>query len=375
MNLLTYVHLRNIYRSTGVGRVGRELTEHLAQRPEIRLRILADRRDHAKIVPRVGAPWTGFDYTFFNNDTSRQQMLWYLLDRPAAEDYWPETEVVYCTAESYVPTRRARLAVATHDMQLFEPEAHPPSRWLFQQRFKWGRLFNRLRRRAAMFHVISQFSADRMAHYFPGVESRVRVIPNAVSASFFDPPAPEGREVLNTLGLTARPYIVVPGGLHFRKNADLILQSWPQIHTKNRDLRLVIMGHNDPAYLPRANALPGLTVTGFLEESQLIALYESAQIAWFPSKYEGFGMPVLEAMACGTPVVTSNTTAIPEVAGDAAAALLPPELPSAHIDTILDLVQNPDARARASERGIARASQFTWQRSAEILAKALAELI
>jgi len=98
MNLLTYVHLRNIYRSTGVGRVARELTEQLSRIDSIHQEILADRADHARVVHKVGGPWEHFRYHLFNSDTSRQQARWFLTNRPTAEEYWPHVDLAYCTA-------------------------------------------------------------------------------------------------------------------------------------------------------------------------------------------------------------------------------------------------------------------------------------
>lgn len=376
MNLLVYVHLRNIYRSTGVGRVARELTEQMALRPDVRMEVLADREDHARVIERVGGPWLNFNYRFMEHSTSRQQAIWYLRNAPAAEGYWPEAEVVYCTAESYVPVRRARLAVACHDMQLFEPGAHGMSRWLLQQRAKWWLLFRRLAAKADMFHAISEFSAERMAHFFPTIRDRIRVVPNAVSESFFRSPTEVGNRVLEELGVAGKPYLLVPGGLHHRKNAEVVLKAWPLIHERLPELRLVVASHNSAQYLERAKALsPSLILAGLQEEPGIVALYSGAQAVWFPSRYEGFGMPVLEAMACGVPLVTSNTSAIPEVAGGAAAALVDPDRPGDHVDAIVGLLNDSGARQRASEMGRARAREFRWERSAGMLVEEFSKLL
>jgi glycosyltransferase involved in cell wall biosynthesis len=368
MNILAYVHLRNIYRSTGVGRVARELTEHLARRPGVQLQVLADPADHHAVIDKVGPPWNQFPYHFLPHETSLQQALWILGNRPSAETFWPEVDVVYCTAESFVPVRRARLAVASHDMQIFEPGAHRPSRWLLQQRFKWRIMFARLAQQADLFHAISHFSADRMAHFFPAIRSRIRVVPNAVSSSFFLPPTAAGNQILAKLRIADRPYLLVPGGLHHRKNADLILSAWPRIHRQCPELQLVIINHNDPAYIARAEALgPSVLLAGFQEEAHIVALYSSAQAVWFPSRYEGFGMPVLEAMACGAPLVSSSASAIPEVAGGAAAALVSPDSPDQHVDALIGLMENTAAREQARTLGRERAAQFTWFRSANLL--------
>jgi glycosyltransferase involved in cell wall biosynthesis len=374
MNLLTYVHLRNIYRSTGVGRVARELAEHLASIDSIHQEILADRGDHAKIVGKVGGPWTGFRYHLFDEDTSRQQARWYLTNRPTAESFWGSVDIAYCTAESYVPTERARLVVSCHDAQLFEAGAHRMGSWLLKQRVKWWLLYRRLAVKADAFHMISEFAAERTAHFFPAIKNRLHVIPNAASESFFQPSTEEGKLVLNRLGIHNRPYLFVPGGLHHRKNAELILDTWPILHALHPDLLLVIANHSDPSYLKRAQALaPSLVLAGFQEEQPLVALYSAAQLVWFPTRYDGFGLPVVEAMACGTPVVSSNTTGIPEVAGDAA-VLLSPDQPQAHVEAIDALLRDTRALEALSQRGRTRAASFRWDRSARKLSELFVRL-
>ena len=375
MKILTYVHLRNIYRSTGVGRVARELTEHLARLPEIDLAVLADPGDHHDVIGKVGEPWSGYRYHFFRHSTSRQQALWFLTGGPTAETYWPETQLVYCTAESYVPVRKARLVVSCHDAQHFEPGIHKISPWLIRQRFKWKLLFNRLDQKADLFHMISQFSADRTAHFFPAIKSRLRVIPNAASDSFFRPPTERGKQILDRLGLLQRPYVLVPGGLHFRKNADLILDAWPLLHERFPDLALVIINHSNPAYLARAQALgASVLLAGFQEDETLVALYSAAQVVWFPTRYDGFGMPVVEAMACGAPVVSSNTSAIPEIAGNAA-TLLSPDKMTDHVEAISGLLEDERLREDFSRRGREHAQQYTWERAARQLAHEFSVLL
>lgn len=375
MNILSYVHLRNIYRSTGVGRVAREMTEHLAAIPGNRVEILADPFDHQKIVHKVGEPWTSYRYHFFKHDTSKQQALWFALNAPKAEAYWPDTEIVYCTAESYVPTRGAKSVISCHDAQHFEPGVHRVTPWLLKQRLKWKLLFARLARTADVFHMISHYSAERTAHFFPRIADRLRVIPNAASESFFQPPTELGKQRLVELGVAGKPYILVPGGLQHRKNADLILEAWPHIHRRNPELTLVVINHPHPMYVERAKALgPSFVLGGFQEEPQLVALYNAAQLVWFPTRYDGFGMPVIEAMACGTPVISSNTTGIPEVAGNAA-LLLSPDRMDDHIEAVTGLLADSTARAEMSRKGRERASGYRWANSAAQMTEVFRQLL
>jgi glycosyltransferase involved in cell wall biosynthesis len=367
MKVLTYVHLRNILNSTGAGRVARQLTENIALDPDVQMHILADAGDHGKVFGKLDAPWTQLTYHLFKSDTSVQQARWALTGAPKAEHYWPEADIVYCTGESYVPTRRQRLVVTVHDAAIFEDGAHKHDYPLFKQRVKWRLLYAILARRADLFHAVSHYSAERLAHYFPAIRSRLRVVHNAAPERFFAPVSPEGEQFLERVNLKDRPYILVPGGLHYRKNADTVLDAVALLRCRLRGYRLVVAGHSEQRYLQRATALgPELLMTGFVDDEALCSLYHGARAVWFPSKYEGFGVPVLEAMACGTPVVTSDCTALPEVVGDAA-VLVRPDAVSSHVDALANVCDDGDFREALIARGRARASQFNWRTSATTL--------
>jgi glycosyltransferase involved in cell wall biosynthesis len=375
MNLLAYVHLRNIHGSTGAGRVARQLVEHLDGQPGLEMRVLADPGDHQRIVPLVGEPWSSYRYHFMAKETSKQQAQWFFLGSPAAESYWPEAQIVFCTAESYVPTCRARLAVTLHDAAFFEQGAHIAGAAFWKQKLKWKLLYQTLSRKADLFHTVSEFSAERLAHFFPSIRSRLRVVHNAVPPRFFQPVSEEGQRYLRTQGLCTRPFILLPRGLAHRKNADLVLRSWPALHEQYPDLRLVITSHSDAPYLQRAKALgDSVLLTGFVSDEALCSLYHAARVVWFPSLYEGFGLPVLEAMACGAPVVASNSSSLPEVAGQAA-TLVSPNSDDEHIEAISELLDDAERRDGLRRAGIARASSFTWEISARKLYGHLSDLV
>ena len=367
LNVLAYVHLRNIHASTGAGRVARQLTEHLARREDVSLRVLADAADKARILPLVGEPWTNFPYATFAADTSRQQARWFALGHPRAESFWPEADIIFCTGEAYVPTRKARLVVTAHDAAYFEPSAHRQDASFWRQRLKWQLLFRRLAARADMIHTVSQFSADRLGHFFPELQPRIRVVHNAVTPHFFLPVAVAGSRFLEAQGLNQREFVLIPGGLHFRKNADLVLAALPALLAAHPDFVAVIVNHSDSAYAARAVELgPRVHLLGFVEDAALHALYAAATVVWFPSLYEGFGLPVLEAMASGTPVVASNASSLPEIAGDAA-LLADAHDPADHVEKLSTLLKQSSLRETLSSAGRLRASAFTWRRAADQL--------
>ncbi|MBV9769708.1 MAG: glycosyltransferase family 4 protein, partial [Bryobacterales bacterium] len=294
--------------------------------------------------------------------------------RPAAKQYWPKAQIVHCTMESYVPKSESRLLVTIHDAAYFDG-AHPHSFSTFKQQLKWRILYGELARTADVFHTVSHFSAERLGDAFPAIRSRIRVIPNAVSRVFFEPVAPNEQASREFSELRGERFVLLPGGLHHRKNADLVLRAWPILRDRMPDLKLVIAGHNDPSYLPAAQRLGrSLILAGFVEDQQLRALYHSAQAVWFPSHYEGFGMPVLEAMACGAPVVASNNTAIPEISGDAA-LLVSPHSPDDNVEALEAVVNDGALRESLGKKGRKRAEPFTWAASAAELHAVYSELV
>jgi glycosyltransferase involved in cell wall biosynthesis len=164
-------------------------------------------------------------------------------------------------------------------------------------------------------------------------------------------------------------FILFVSTLEPRKGVDTLLDALAVIVTHRPTIRLVITGqrgwYTDRlfAQVRRLGLSERVLFTDYVPDADLPALYACATALAFPSRYEGFGLTVLEAMACGTPVVCSNSSSLPEVAGEAA-LLLPPDRPADWAQALLRVVDDEDLRRRLSAQGLARAAQFSWEATA-----------
>jgi len=170
-------------------------------------------------------------------------------------------------------------------------------------------------------------------------------------------------------------FILYFGGFDLRKNVPRLIEAYARLpeHLR-REYQLVVAGryHNlghplfpDPRETVRRLGLEGNVVfTGQIREQDKAPLFSAATVFAFPSLYEGFGIPVLEAMACGTPVLTSNLSALPEVAGDAG-LLIDPYDTDAIAQGLVDLLDHQERREELARRGLERARRFTWRQVAE----------
>jgi glycosyltransferase involved in cell wall biosynthesis len=221
--------------------------------------------------------------------------------------------------------------------------------------------------------VPSEFTKQDIVRHFGYRGSNIDVVPNGIDHDVFRPRP--GKSFLKLQSYPEdRKYILHVGSEQPRKNVDLLVEAFLLALKKRRDLTLIRVGAPDeiPGHPVRARILKMLRDADamnrviFLEnlsEETLATVYNSADLLVFPSSYEGFGLPPLEAMASGIPVITSNTTAIPEVVGDAA-LMVSPDDPQGIADSILSLLDNSSLQQDLIRRGLERARLFNWDRSA-----------
>jgi glycosyltransferase involved in cell wall biosynthesis len=225
---------------------------------------------------------------------------------------------------------------------------------------------------AARIITGSEFSRRAIARVYGLNGDNVVVVPNA-AASLFRPVSPRAAAtwVLNRFGIR-RPFILTVGDLQPRKNQAGLVRAFSEMVRAFPELphHLVLAGKENwhGAEVQTAAAASGVPerihFTGFVADQDLLQLYNSCEFFVFPSFYEGFGLPVLEAMACSKAVACSNTSAMHEVA-DAAALLFDPGSPTQMARAMIDLALDRELRARMERLGLQRAAQFSWRKTAE----------
>jgi glycosyltransferase involved in cell wall biosynthesis len=259
-----------------------------------------------------------------------------------------------------MPERRLRRAVCTfHDLFVMTSEFSSAD---FRERF------TRLARQAAemsdLIVAVSAFTASQVESLLRVERARIRVIHHGVRSA---PPHPARREAM----------ILHVGAIQQRKNIARLVEAFESLPPQWRLVIAGAAGFGATEIFARVDASPArarIEVTGFISDEQKRALYAKASVFAFPSLGEGFGIPVLEAMAAGVPVLCSNSSALPEVAGDCAVFVEPHRVESIR-EGLLRLIEDDALRSDLQTRGRLRAALFTWEGAVEKLLRVYRELV
>jgi glycosyltransferase involved in cell wall biosynthesis len=223
-----------------------------------------------------------------------------------------------------------------------------------------------LLKRVRKIITTSRYSRQTILDYYKQAQGKTEVIYNGVDLDLFCPRnCTEKRSIRQEYNLK-KPFVLNVGTLSTLKNTNGLLKAWQLLpKTTRKELDLVIAGKPEKniAYKFDKNRMRSVRFIGYVGGEELAALYSAAQLFVFPSLYESFGLPVLEAMACGTPVITSNNTALNEIAGPA--VIVNPNSIDEIRDSIQHLVNSPKKLQKMSAEGNAWAARFTWKKTAE----------
>jgi glycosyltransferase involved in cell wall biosynthesis len=250
--------------------------------------------------------------------------------------------VVHFPLTIELPRTRLPKVVTLHDVQHLDL----PGLFSRAERAHRALSWHRSLRRADRVIAISEFVRERAVATLGLDPARLRVVPQGVDHELMRPGSGE-RE----------PFLLYPARPWKHKNHERLLEAFAALRRERPGLRLILTGGGDFAAL----RLPdGVEARGHVDAGELVSLMQRAAALVFPSLYEGFGLPPLEAMACGCPVACSNAAALPETVGDAA-RLFDPHDPSAIADAVRDVLDDP---APWVERGLRRAASFSWDATA-----------
>lgn len=297
-------------------------------------------------------------------------LLWTFLDVPTIESWLPQPiDLVHLVALGYPVATRKPLVVTVHDLgPLTHPEYFRNTRsWVMQRS-----LAQAVKQADAIICVSLSTASELVTYAGDHVSDRISVIPEGVSSVFFDIEEQKGcrmPENIETLRCSKVPFILSTGKISPRKNVQGILRAMSKL-VDTIPHHLVLVGGEGWnmmeifAELRNPKVAQRTHFAGYVTDEQLRALYARASVYVHPSLYEGFGLTVLESMAAGCPVITSNVYSLPEVAGDAA-VLVDPEDSEALANAIETLCTNEHAVNNLRAKGRSRAEHFRWSRCAE----------
>jgi glycosyltransferase involved in cell wall biosynthesis len=340
-------------RTTGVQRSAHEIVS----------RLLSDDPDRYTLVaPKFG---TGSDPSLPIEQRGyiRYGHLWEQIELPRIVQSMGSDAVLY-TPETSGPLAVGQQVMTVHDLFAVEnPE------WFSRAFSAWYRwLMPRLVKRVAYILANSEYTRQRLLERFSLPEDKVVLCPFAQSERFAPTSEEEVERFRVEQGLPKR-YLLSIGNIEPRKNLATLAAAWKKSMARGEGVKLVIAGGVNRAVFntaaSAADALrdPTIRLLGFFPDEKLPLLYQGAEAFAFPSLAEGFGLPILEAMACGTPVICSDTTAMPETAGGAA-RLIPPREAEAWVEAIDSVLLEDQIRRRMRSDGLKRATRFSWSRTA-----------
>jgi glycosyltransferase involved in cell wall biosynthesis len=282
---------------------------------------------------------------------------WTRWDVPPIEWWTGEVDVVHGTNFVVPPTREAGEVVTIHDLtpMRFPELAH-------EETLAYEALIRRAIGRGALVHTPSAFVANEVVEHFAVDADRVHTVPEGIPAM---PDVEADGEVTG-----GAPYVLTIGTVEPRKDHPLLVRAFDAVAARDRDLHLVIAGPDGWGATALSDAIAAaahrdrIVRLGYIDDEARAGLLAGASLFAFPSVYEGFGLPPLEAMRAGVPVVATAAGSLPEVLGDAA-LLVPPGDTDALAGAMAKAFADPVERARLIDAGHAQAGHYSWVRCAE----------
>ncbi|OQA35368.1 MAG: Mannosylfructose-phosphate synthase [Parcubacteria group bacterium ADurb.Bin326] len=263
--------------------------------------------------------------------------------------------------------KKTRIMVTVHDVGFKRsPQLYKPIQvWYHDLTMR------RIKGRADVIITISEFSKQEIIELYQVDEKKIKVIYLGfdVNKFFVQSPSETNQKILEKYNV-ASPYLLYIGRLEKKKNIANMIAAFALAKESQPDLKLVLAGSaghqfDDIKKIIDDNKLENeVVITGYVEQADLPVIYNQAEIFLFPTLYEGFGLPILESMASGVPVLTSNFAPHTEVGGEAA-YYADPHSPQSLADGIIKILEDSDLKQSLKDKGLVRAKEFSWRRTAE----------
>jgi glycosyltransferase involved in cell wall biosynthesis len=370
MNIVSYIHpIRTYLPCTGAGRHINNTLLGLNAKESIELKLLCSRQwlqADGKLDSR--SPLRELAVKTFPWSENLTERLWKLTQFPKMDGYvTADTDWLFAPMETYIPVSRCPVAITIYDIQVFETDLPwsqtRQNRW---SRYKWSQwIYQSLAKHQVIF-TISEFSKRRMVELLGADERKIVVVGCGVEQPFNDIASIDPMKLERP---TDAPYALVIGGLRLKKGADFVVGVAKELLNRRSDLQIVVAGDSEPAYIAAARELSNIKLLGIVPDRDLPRLLRCASSLLFLSYYEGFGIPAIEAMVVGTPVVASNRASLPEVV-DKAGAIVNPEDSASVADALIQFDENSQLRSDYIQRGYDHAAQYTWSNCVDRLTTA-----
>ena len=277
---------------------------------------------------------------------------------------YSKIDIFHDPSSKYIRIGNSKNIITVHDIVVALKEDYTSTHFKKTQKPKLVKALKKSDR----IITVSKFTKDELIRYFNIKPEKIEVIHHGADFSIFKP-GDRSQGFIQKYKIP-EPYLLFVGNIEKRKNLFNIIKSFEKINKKEDDLFLVLIGKNGYGgeeirkFIQESSCCKNIIELDYISHNELPLFYQNAELFFFPSYYEGFGMPVLEALACGCPVITSATSAIPEAGGDAVLYVDP-----FNVDDIADktlfLLNNSKLKKELIQKGSSHVKKFTWEQTAQ----------
>lgn len=363
---------RTLTPCTGIGRHCNEVGLALSRRTDVGISlIVSEEHVSEKNELPLNAPLRALSHKAFSMSDAISEKYRKLTGRSVFDPVVPrETDWLYCPHETRLNSQKCNTAITIHDARMFEPDFEDAAMRYRAANFVLRSWMRKAAKEANLVFTVSNFSKGRLCELLELPERKVIAVGNGLTKTFASALTLDSVKFKR---YRARDTVIVMGGLRRLKGGDLVLELAQSLINRGSNIRILsIGGPDEPDLIRRAEELKNIERLGFVSDDALVELLAGALSMLTCSRYEGFGLPVLEAMAVGAPVIAHNGTSLPEVVGDGG-VLIDSVKTEAIADTLERLQKDTTYFDGLVSKGRLRAAEFSWDNVARRIVEAMLE--